>query len=76
MTATIKVGQTQQFTASATDANGSTVSQAAFSWHNSFGGVASIDNNGLATGLQPGTVMITASAGGISSPVAMLTVTQ
>jgi uncharacterized protein YjdB len=75
MTATIKVGQTQQFTASATDANGSMVSQAAFSWHNSFGGVASIDNNGLATGLAPGTVMITASAGGISSPIAMLTVT-
>jgi len=75
MTATIKVGATQQFTASAVDANGNTVSQAAFSWHNSFGGVASIDSNGLATGLSPGTVMITASAGGMTSPVATLTVT-
>jgi len=74
--ATIKVGQTQQFTATAVDASGNTVSQAAFSWHNSFGGVASIDANGLATGLSPGTVMITASASGMTSPVATLTVTQ
>jgi uncharacterized protein YjdB len=76
MSATIKVGQTQQFTASAVDANGNTVSQAAFSWHNSFGGVASIDGNGLATAIAPGTVMITASASGMTSPVATLTVTQ
>jgi len=76
LTATIKVGATQQFTASAVDAQGNTVSQAAFSWHNSFGGVASIDSHGLATGLAPGTVMITASANGISSQVATLTVTQ
>lgn len=75
MTATIKVGQTQQFTASAVDANGNTVSQAAFSWHNSFGGVASINGTGLATGIAPGTVMITASASGMTSPVATLTVT-
>lgn len=76
LSATIKVGQTQQFTASATDASGNPVTQAQFTWHNSFGGVASIDANGLATGLAPGTVMITASASGMTSQVATLTVTQ
>ena len=76
LSATIKVGQTQQFTASATDASGNTVTQAQFTWHNTFGGVASIDANGLATGLAPGTVMITASASGMTSQVATLTVTQ
>ncbi|HVZ15547.1 MAG TPA: Ig-like domain-containing protein [Terriglobales bacterium] len=75
-TATIKVGATQQFTASAVDAQGNAVSDAVFSWHNSFGGVASIDSHGLATGLSPGTVLITASANGVTSPVATLTVTQ
>ncbi len=75
LSATIKVGQTQQFTASATDASGKSVSQAQFTWHNSFGGVASIDANGVATGLAPGTVLITASASGMTSPVATLTVT-
>jgi hypothetical protein len=76
LSATIKVGQTQQFTASATDASGNSVKQAQFTWHNSFGGVASIDANGLATALAPGTVMITASASGMTSQVATLTVTQ
>jgi len=75
LSATIKVGQTQQFTASATDASGNTVTQAQFTWHNTFGGVASIDANGLATALAPGTVMITASASGMTSQVATLTVT-
>jgi len=76
LSATIIVGQTQQFTASATDASGNTVTQAQFTWHNTFGGVASIDANGLATGLAPGTVMITASASGMTSQIATLTVTQ
>jgi uncharacterized protein YjdB len=75
LSATIKVGQTQQFTASATDASGNTVTQAQFTWHNTFGGVASIDANGLATALAPGTVMITASASGMTSQIATLTVT-
>jgi len=76
ITASIKVGGTQQFTATATDASGNPVNQAQFTWHNSFGGVASIDSTGLATGLAPGTVVITASASGMTSPVATLTVTQ
>lgn len=73
--ATIKVGATQQFTASAKDASGNTVTQATFTWNNSFGGIATIDSTGLATALAPGSVMITASAGGVTSPVATLTVT-
>jgi uncharacterized protein YjdB len=76
LTATIAVGQTQQFTASAKDASGNSVSQAQFTWTNSFGGVASINASGLATGLAPGQVLITASANGMTSQVATLTVTQ
>ncbi|HLH06808.1 MAG TPA: Ig-like domain-containing protein [Terriglobales bacterium] len=72
--ASIAVGQTQQFTATAKDASGNTVSQAVFTWYNSFGGVANIDNTGLATGLAPGQVVITASTGGITSSAATLTV--
>ncbi len=75
MMATLTVGATQQLTAAAMDASGSPV-QAQFTWHTSFGGVVSIDNNGLATAVAPGTVQITANAGGITSPVATLTVTQ
>jgi hypothetical protein len=75
ITATIKVGQTQQFVATAKDVNGNAVTGAPFSWSNSFSGIATVDSNGLATGVSPGTVLITASLGGVTSPVATLTVT-
>lgn len=73
-TATIKVGASQQFTATATDVNGNTV-PASFNWQNSSAAVATISTSGLLTGVSPGTVMITASAGSITSPVATVTVT-
>lgn len=72
---TIKVGQTQQFTASAVDASGNTVSGVTFTWHNQSAGVAIVGTNGLATGIAPGTTMINASVGTVSSPTATLTVT-
>jgi uncharacterized protein YjdB len=72
---TIKVGQTQQFTANALDAGGNTVSGVTFTWHNSSAGVAIIGTNGLATGIAPGTTVINASVGTVSSPAATLTVT-
>ena len=50
--ATIKVGETQQFVATAKDMNGSEVSGAVFNWSISYSGVASIDGNGLATGIS------------------------
>jgi trimeric autotransporter adhesin len=74
-TAAIAVNATQQFTAAAVDANGNAVTGVTFSWACSFSGTATIDSNGLAKGVAPGTVTIIASASGVTSPLAMLTVT-
>jgi hypothetical protein len=74
-TATIAVNATQQFTAAAVDANGNAIPGAIFSWACSFSGTATIDSNGLATGVKPGPVFIYASASGVTSPPATLTVT-
>ncbi len=74
-TATVAVNGTQQFTATALDANGNTISGVVFAWNCSFAGVATIDNNGVATGVAPGTVTIIASASGLQSPPATVTVT-
>jgi uncharacterized protein YjdB len=75
ISSTIKVGQTQQFTAKALDASGNTVSGVTFTWHNSSAGVAIVGTNGLATGIAPGMTVINASVGAVSSPAATLTVT-
>jgi uncharacterized protein YjdB len=75
ISSTIKVGQTQQFTANPLDASGNTVSGATLTWHNSSAGVAIVGTNGLATGLTPGMTVINASVGTVSSPAATLTVT-
>jgi hypothetical protein len=60
------VGQTQQFTAVAKDANGNTISGVSFTWSSSDPSVATVNNNGLATAVAMGTATITASAGGKS----------
>jgi uncharacterized protein YjdB len=75
ISSSIKVGQALQFVATAKDVNGNAVTGTPFSWSNSFSGIVTIDNNGLATGRSPGTVSITATLGGITSPVATLNVT-
>jgi uncharacterized protein YjdB len=75
ISSTIKVGQTQQFTANALDASGNTVSGVTLTWHNSSAGVAIVGTNGLATGITPGMTVINASVGTVSSPAATLTVT-
>jgi uncharacterized protein YjdB len=74
-TATVAVTGTQQFTAAAVDANGNAVAGVTFTWTCSFSGTATIDSNGLAKGVAPGTVTISASASGVTSPLATLTVT-
>lgn len=74
--ATIKVGAQQQFMASAKDVNGNPVNGAVFDWAISFSGVATIDQNGLATGVSAGMVVVTASVGGVTSPMATLNVTN
>ena len=52
--ATIEQGQKQQFTARAFDAGGNEVFGVIFIWSSSNPTVASIDQNGLATGFTPG----------------------
>jgi len=71
--ATIGVGGTQQFTATAYDINNNVVTTS-FQWTNTNAGVASIDPTGLATGVAAGTTTITATASGKSSSGATLTV--
>jgi hypothetical protein len=71
----IQVGQTQQFVATATDANGNPIPGVTFTWTSSSSAVASISSTGLATGLSGGTTTITASAGGVTSSGVQLQVT-
>jgi hypothetical protein len=72
----IAVNVTQQFTATAKDSGGNTLSGITFTWASSATGVATIDSSGLATGLSAGTTQITASASGVTSSNDTLTVTQ
>lgn len=74
LSTTVAKGATVQFTAVAKDASGNVIQGAQFQWACNASSIATIDQTGLATGVSPGTVAITASSGGISSQVAMLTV--
>lgn len=66
-TATLAIGDTKQFTATAFDQFGLEMSDAEFDWTCSNAIVGSIDNaTGLFTALAEGTATVTASAGGIS----------
>ncbi|HWT02842.1 MAG TPA: lamin tail domain-containing protein [Pyrinomonadaceae bacterium] len=77
-TATINRGQTQQFTATAFDGGNQPIPGATFTWTSSNTNVATIDSNGLATGVGIGTTTITAETsdgqGGTASGTATLTV--
>ena len=72
----IQVGQTQQFVATARDANGNLIPGVTFTWTSSNQGFATISNSGLATGVSAGSTAITATSGTVSSnPSSILTVT-
>ncbi len=67
---------TVQFTATAKDSNGNTMSGVSFSWASSNASYATINNgSGLATAVAPGVTQITASAQGVTSSPFALTVT-
>lgn len=68
--ASVAVGETQQLIATARDAGGTQVS-ATFTWSSSDGSLASVDANGLVTGVAEGTATITATTGGISGTAAV-----
>ncbi|MEJ7576156.1 MAG: Ig-like domain-containing protein [Pyrinomonadaceae bacterium] len=74
--ATINVGGAQQFTARAFDQNNQELTGVAFTFASSAPSVATIDNNGLARGVSAGTTAITASANGVTSSPATLTVNE
>jgi uncharacterized protein YjdB len=71
--ATILVTQTKQFTATPKDAQNNALNGRAVAWTSSNPGVATVNSSGLATGVAPGTVTITATSEG-KSGTATLTV--
>ena len=73
--AMIEVGATQQFAAKATMADGMEIPDAEFTWSSSDEMVATVDSDGLATGVGAGEVMIIATADSVSGS-ATLTVTE
>jgi len=74
-TSSVVVGSTQQFFASAVDANNNSLA-VSFGWTSSATNVASINSSGIATGLASGSTQITATAGGVTSNAVTLNVTS
>jgi hypothetical protein len=73
--ATVGVGQTQSFTASAVDLHNGSVSGPSFTWGSDNVAVATVNTSGLATGVAAGTANISATTGGVTGSAA-LTVTS
>jgi uncharacterized protein (TIGR03437 family) len=74
--ATIDIGAQQQFTARAFDSGNNELPGVIFSWQSSNTSVATVDQNGLATGMSAGSTEIRASGRGVQSAPANLTVRQ
>jgi uncharacterized repeat protein (TIGR01451 family) len=72
--ASIFVGQRQQFTATAYDASGQPMSGVLFVWQTSNAAVVTVDQTGLAMGQSEGTAEIRAFARGVQSAPAQVTV--
>ncbi len=73
--ASLVVGGTQRFSASARASDGSTISGVNFTWTSSNTAVVTINTSGLAAAVSAGTAMIRATGNGISSAPATITVT-
>src|ERR1051325_1450609 len=73
--ATIEVAGHQQFTARAFDSGNNEIPGVIFSWQSSNTSVATVDQNGLATGVSPGSTEIRATGRGVTSAPATLNVT-
>ncbi len=61
-TATVDQGQTQSFQATAKDANGAVINNVTIAWSSSATAIATVDQNGLATGILEGSAAILAMA--------------
>jgi len=70
----IEVGRTTSFQSTYYDSLGNAVPAIMFQWSSSDATIASINSSGLATGIKPGEVNIIATADGIASPAARLTI--
>ncbi len=69
----VAASKTLQAQAVAKDASGNVLAGEHFTWTSSKPSVATVDSNGLVTGVAPGTVSITAAAGGVtSSPLSVM----
>jgi uncharacterized protein (TIGR03437 family) len=73
-TAAIEVAGQQQFTARAFDAGNNEIPGVIFSWESSNMSVVTIDQNGLAAGISPGSAEIRATGRGVVSPPATVSV--
>ena len=73
--ASLEIGKTQRFSATAKASNGSTISGVNFTWTSSNTAVITINASGLATAVAAGTAMIRATGNGIASAPATITVT-
>src|SRR5215467_14515379 len=71
----VSVGATDQFMATAEDRHGKLIAGIVFTWVSSNTNVATVNSNGSAMALLPGTSQITATAEGITSNAVTLTVT-
>lgn len=63
---TLRVGDARTFTATLRNAAGSVITGRTVRWTSSNSAIASVDGNGSVTALQPGNVVITAEADGIT----------
>lgn len=65
--ANLLVGATQQFTPTAKDSNGNTLTGVTFTWTSTVTSVATVNSTGLVTAVAPGSTFIVASVGSIIS---------
>jgi uncharacterized protein (TIGR03437 family) len=72
--AAIEVTAQKQFTARAFDAGSNEIPGVIFFWQSTAASVATIDQNGLATGVSPGSTEIRATGHGVTSPPVLLTI--
>ncbi|HET6230563.1 MAG TPA: Ig-like domain-containing protein [Longimicrobiaceae bacterium] len=68
---TVAVGQTAQFTATVTDLHGVVIPGAPVTWSSQPAAVATVDANGLATGVSVGSATITATSGTASGSASL-----
>ena len=71
-TATVTMGKTTQLTATLKDASGNVLSGRAITWTSAAPTIASVDGNGLVTGVAAGDATMTASSEGKSAQAAII----